>query len=459
MDNIKMVNNTNAILHPAVEGFNISAEYRIWLDGDEAPVHSIIGFAGGSAAFLSFDMTGPVEVKIWADRNFETASIRPLSAGIECARDENTITFILDKPRNLFVKWDDGFELPVYIWASAPDTDVPDPNDENVIYYGAGSHDVGRITMESNQHLYIAPGAIVYGCIKVDDAENIKISGRGILCGSKDGWPSQENPEHDLVGIWNCKNVDYEGVILLDSWGWTLVFHNCENVHVDGARLLTERLKSTDGINPCNSRNVLIENCFARTKDDCVSIKGLDYHGTEIPPDISLWTPIQNIEIRNCVFWSDNNNAIVVGTETRAEVIENIKFSNIDIVKASNTCGDVAGAMAVLSLHDTVLQNIVFENIRIEYATGPWLIIFFLKEIFGIPSIRRPEGGVIQDVRFKNINITGGPHRPAYIHGEDENHVVKDIEIENLYVHGKQITNSKDARIVIGEYVENFKLL
>jgi hypothetical protein len=175
--------------HPAIPHLSGSAEYRIWLNGEEVFVPQIIGFTGGTVAFLPFTLTGPVDVRIQADRTFETAEVRPLSAGIPCRREGNTIFFTMDRPCNLFVRWDDGFELPVYLLASAPQKDIPSPQDAGVHYFGPGVHEGGVTRNVTFRNISILGGlhrpAYIQG---MDDAheihhvaiENLTVHGRQI---------------------------------------------------------------------------------------------------------------------------------------------------------------------------------------------------------------------------------------------------------------------------------------
>ena len=35
-------------------------------------------------------------------------------------------------------------------------------------------------------------------------------------------------------------------------------------------------MRNDDGINPCNSQDVLITDCFIRGDDDCIALKGMN---------------------------------------------------------------------------------------------------------------------------------------------------------------------------------------
>ncbi len=59
-------------------------------------------------------------------------------------------------------------------------------NEENeVIYFEGGIHEVGVLNLNSNQTIFIDEGAVVYGCINSYKSQNIKILGKGILDNSK----------------------------------------------------------------------------------------------------------------------------------------------------------------------------------------------------------------------------------------------------------------------------------
>ena len=95
-----------------------------------------------------------------------------------------------------------------------------------------------------------------------------------------------------------------EGITLLDAAVWTVVLKECSNVRISNIKIVNGRYYSTDGINPVNCQDVAIEDCFFRCTDDNISVKGLNWG-----------LPSRNILVERCTFWSDNNNAVVVGPE------------------------------------------------------------------------------------------------------------------------------------------------
>lgn len=463
-------------LHPpATPKSKPSAEYRAEINGQPAFLHAMTGFAGGTVAWLSFDFDpvtdGPVTIKLTALRNVDTVEVRPLNAGVEVALLNNTATFTLTKNGHYFAKVDGTFQLPVYIFANPPESAPLTENDNpllyagpgpspiprgaarNVHYFGPGEHRPGVIRLKSGQTVYLASGAVVHGVIVAEDASDIRITGRGILRGSH--IPFGGTPEcRKMIELVRCRRVIVEGITVLDGFGWNIIAHHCDDVRFAWVKVMTERPWSTDGINPCASRDVVIEDCFMRTKDDCVSVKGLDWEH----PDPRDWVPLRDITIRRCVLWSDNNNAVVVGSETRSSVIERIRFEDCDILYTSNTVGDEGGVLSVIVLDDTTLRDITFADIRVEYALCPLINVFFTNEIFDIPSRRLAAGGVIRDVVFRNITLFDGPSRRSYLLGMDALRKVTGVRIENLVIRGKRAVTAADARLETNAFAEDITL-
>ncbi len=108
-----------------------------------------------------------------------------------------------------------------------------------------------------------------------------------------------KGPLGHIVDIYEVENLHISGVIIRGSYGWTIVPRKSENVVVRNVKLCNGRVQNDDGINPVNSRNVLIEDCFIRSDDDCIALKGFD----------NAWGNVENITVRDCVLWSGADHA------------------------------------------------------------------------------------------------------------------------------------------------------
>ena len=58
--------------------------------------------------------------------------------------------------------------------------------------------------------------------------------------------------------------------------GKTVVPRTSRHLVVRGVKICGSRVQNDDGINPCNSQDVLMTDCFIRTDDDCIALKGLE---------------------------------------------------------------------------------------------------------------------------------------------------------------------------------------
>jgi len=442
------------VTFPDSENIRHSPDYHLTVNGEPVFLYEFPGFAGGTVSVGYFDFTGSARVEVKSNWRLDSASVRPLSAGIDAEVDSEarTVSFTMDEPRNIFIKFNDSFMIPLYLFCAPPEEDAPSPGDENVLYFGPGVHNIPMTDLKSGQTVYIAGGAFVNGTFRAIDAENVTVRGRGIICTSHEPFGlHRPGGPMEVIGFVRCKNCAVDGITILDSFGWTLISYNCEDMLIKNVKILNERPWSTDGINPCNCRNFTVDGCFVRSKDDCISIKGLRARDRQCDGR----QPIENITVKNCVFWSDNNNGVVVGSETLAEYIRSISFENCDFLKVSGTCGDVAGAMSIISLHDTQISDIIFKDIRVEHTEGPLFNFFYTNSIFRIPGERKPGGGNIRGIKAQNVSLSGGPMRWSYVSGMDADRMIEDVTFENLEIFGKRAGKPEDARIYINRHTKN----
>ena len=134
----------------------------------------------------------------------------------------NVIEFELSEPMNLFVEIEGEEKHPLFIFVSPLEVDVPDAQDSNVIYFGPGVHDVGRMhtDLPSGTTVYVAGGAYVKGLFGTQiNADPVHFRGRGIISGIEyEHNPSVwENHMLYIPGSANQKDVYIEGLTFTDG--------------------------------------------------------------------------------------------------------------------------------------------------------------------------------------------------------------------------------------------------
>jgi hypothetical protein len=405
-----------------------------------------------------FDFKGEVEVSVTSKESVESARVRPSSYGIEPVVEGNTLTFTLDRPRNLSVEVNGDIFHNLQLFANP--LDVNNPIDgvkvknekqlakkrKDVIYFGPGLHEVGTVFPVSGQTVYIAGGAVVRGTIHVVDAQDVKVYGRGIVHPAGRG---------EGVYVKGSKNVHIDGVISTQ----------CPIGGSDGVKVTNVKVISSygwgDGLNVFASSNVHYDGCFARNSDDCMTVyatrKG--FVGSA-----------RNILMENCVLWADVAHPIMIGNHGNVknpDIIENVTYRNIDILDHKEKQIDYQGCMAINAGDENLIRNILFEDIRIEDFRQGQLVnirIFYNKKYCLAP------GRGIEDITFRNVSYNGSGEEMSVIYGYSEDRKVKNIRFENLVINGQVISDDMPGkpawyktgdmcRFLVGEHVENIQFV
>ncbi len=247
--------------------------------------------------------------------------VRPESAAVKrTLLDGRTLTLAWDGPRKLSIE-PDGKRGPLLLFANPLERDVPKPGGPGVRYFGPGIHKAGKISVGSGQTVYLAGGAVVKGGISAVGS-NIRICGRGILDGS--GYPWGKGP-CTTVGIQGT-NVTVEGITIRGSPQWTVVPRYSRQVTIRNVKICNSRVQNDDGIDPCNSQDVSVVDCFIRTDDDCVAMKG-----TVLLPSAPN-ANVERIRVENCVLWSDRGRIFLLGHESQAPSMRQIALRNLNVI-------------------------------------------------------------------------------------------------------------------------------
>ncbi|KAB2923896.1 MAG: glycoside hydrolase family 28 protein [Bacteroidetes bacterium] len=242
---------------------------------------------------------------------------------------------------------------------------------------------------------------------------------------------------------YECTNVLVEGVTFRDAPMWFIHPVLCTSVTVTGVTVQGHG-PNNDGCNPESSRDVLIEDCFFDTGDDCIAVKsGRNRDGRDIG------VPSENIAVRRCRM-KEGHGGVVIGSEVsggarniaveectmdsprldrairiktnsvRGGTVENIAVRNL-------TVGQVAEAVVLVDFnyeegdagaHTPIVRNILLENVTAR--SGPYA--FFLKgyrrsPVTGITARDCTFDGITagnvfqhtDGIRFTNVIMNGRP--------------------------------------------------
>lgn len=446
--------------------------------------------------FVSFACEGENVIEIIPKDSFDSFILRPCTLNFKSEiTDQGSIRIMIDRPAYFTVE-PFGRRNALHIFADP----MPSYNltqDENVIYFGKGIHDVGMLELKSEQTVFIDEGALVYGCIYATDAENIKILGRGILDNSRNRERilfevNAENNKQDVgnaerihtIQLDYCTNIEIDGITIRDSLVYNIHPVGCRNLKINNVKIIGCWRYNSDGIDMHNCENVEIDSCFIRTFDDSVCIKGFDCFMADDPAKATeeatyhngqVYDCFKNAHIKNCTIWNDWGKCLEIGAETRATEICDIHFENCNIIHVTHdvlTCSNGDNAF----VHDITYENInveyddeipkpmmqridaqVYQNTDADYT--PKLIDV---GVYYFPEYSRGvlERGKNQGINFKNIMLVSNKQQKIKmkICGYDEEHSSSDILIENLQLGERKITDINEIDLDMNAFCRNIVL-
>jgi len=438
------------------------------------------------AGFAYWGMSGPVSVDVVSKRPFKSVAVRPSSRGIRPDIKGQRITFQLSRPGQFTVELD-GTHHALHLFADPPEVDAPKPGDPNVLYFGAGVHRPGKIQLKSGQTVYVAGGAVVYTAIEGRGVSGVRILGRGIIDTSE----FAHGQGGGTIHLEDSSDVKIEGVIVRDSDVYGVSAFGCRDVAISDVKLIGFWRYNSDGIDMCNTQNVMVRDCFIRSFDDSMVLKGVKGHsgGARPRPGQSYdELPVRNIRMSGLVIWCDWGRALEIGAETSAPEMTDVVFRDIDVIRNTHI------AMDIQHSDRAAIHDIRYENVRVEVddynplpliqnqpgekynprseapaaacggcatlSTQAGYVPNLLVIVIHPTAITRDrEAGTVRGVIFKDISVTGKTMPPSAFTGLDDRHDVRGVTIENLRYNGRPIINAGDAGLEIRKDVQDVRFV
>jgi len=216
--------------------------------------------------------------------------------------------------------------------------------------------------------------------IYADEAENIAITGRGIIDGNgqyhirripdeeyRGGWtyerilPAEQSLPR-VVFFAGCKYVTVTDVTMQNQpAAWSYWIHDCEFVHFDRCKILADlRFPNNDGIHINCSRDVTVSNCIIEAGDDAVVVRA---NSRSLKENKTC----ERVTVTNCSLksWA---YAIRLGWSNDG-VIRNCIFSNLIITNSWLGIGmdfPRPGFRNDYGREASLIEDIIFSNIIMD---------------------------------------------------------------------------------------------
>jgi polygalacturonase len=194
----------------------------------------------------------------------------------------------------------------------------------------------------------------------------------------------------------------------------------CTNVTVRGVRVETHG-PNNDGCNPESCRDVLIEDCYFDTGDDCIALKsGRNADGRRLD------TPVENVLIQNCTM-RDGHGGVVIGSEisggARNIFVRNCQMSSPNL--------DRALRIKTNSVRGGVVEHIYMRDVEVGEVSDAVVRVNFLYEE-GDAGNFKP---IVRDVEIRNVTCERS-ERALYLRGYADSPITNvrlvDCRFENV---------------------------
>jgi polygalacturonase len=245
----------------------------------------------------------------------------------------------------------------------------------------------------------------------------------------------------NFIQPYKCNNVLIEGVTFKDSPMWFIHPVLCENVTIKDVTV--EGLgPNNDGCDPESSKNVLIQNCYFNTGDDCIAIKsGRNNDGRRIN------VPSENIIIQNCTM-KEGHGGVVIGSEISGGV--NNVFAEECTMSSPNL--DRAIRIKTNAVRGGLIENIFVRDITVGQVKEAVIKIDFYYEE-GKNGNFLP---VVRNLDFKNISSEKSEYAiwiKAFNNSPVENIrltncVFKNVEKENVL---ENVESMRTSSVIIND--------
>lgn len=199
----------------------------------------------------------------------------------------------------------------------------------------------------------------------------------------------------NFIQFYRCRDILIEGVHITNSPMWEIHPVLCTNVTIRRVRIESHG-PNNDGCNPESSRDVLIEECYFDTGDDCIAIKsGRNEDGRR------LGVPSEDIIITGC-HMKEGHGGVVIGSEIsggcRRVFAEKCVMDSPELERALR--------IKTNSYRGGTIENIYIRDVRIGEVKQAVLLVDF--------NYEEGDGGgftpTVRNIQLTNISSRKSKH-------------------------------------------------
>ena len=305
------------------------------------------------------------------------------------------------------------------------------------------------------------------------NVRNVVIYGQGVVDGnaSHDNWwkdPKKRNIAFRprMIFLNHCENVTVQGIRVQNSPSWNVHPYFSDHLRFINMEIVNPKVSpNTDGLDPESCHDVEVVGVYISVGDDCIAVKaGKIYMGRKYK------RACEDLVIRQCCM-RDGHGSITIGSEmaggVRRMTVQDCLFLNTDRglrIKTRRGRGK-----------DAVLDEIVFEHIRMDHVKTPFVVNCFYycdpdghteyvqtREKMPVDD-RTPE---VRHLVFRNIEAANCHLAAAFMYGlpEQKIHCVEMEHVKVTYTEDAEpgqvaMMEGIDETCYLGIYANNIETL
>ncbi|KAM5521669.1 glycoside hydrolase family protein [Fusarium oxysporum f. sp. phaseoli] len=357
----------------------------------------------------SFDMDGPVEVQVKYTLNkVQSAAIRPKSLGIEAVIDgDNTITFSLDRPRDVMLEINHDKWQALHILTNGIDHNAPPSDSQEIWYFGPG--------------------------INTGEAKGVSINGYRSFSSHGNG---------DGVDLFCSSDILVENCFLRNSDDTIAIYGHRWDYYGD-------------------SSNIVIRNCTLLP--DIAHPIHMGTHGNPAKPEIISGIHISNIDILDHYenqMWYQGCISLSAGDEN---LIEDVHIQDVRVERISK------GQLRLAMGDENLIEDVHIQDVRVERISKGQLVNMRVmkNEMWTTAPGHGIRNVTLKDISLDATNSQ--IVNPSQILGFDYTRKVENIVFENLNIGGQYIHDGMEkprwymvadlVPMFINEHVTNVKFI
>lgn len=467
------------VTYPATAFATASTDFTVSVDGQPVFVEE-----QRHISFAHFSFTGTATVTVTYLSTIRSFELAPLSYRIHPTINGNSMTFALRVPRKLVLHDLNNphpsrvTEPRLLIFADPLEENAPPPAGpgivnavtegvdnsgktdvtrhvqaliakasamHGVLYFPPGTYTVIGLSMASNMTMYLAGGARLHTSNAGSSAlslldfaivKNVRVEGRGSLDGNgvylRYGKGGPQNLR-DIIRTDTADSCSVDGVLLIDPSEFSVFIRRSSGWSVSNVKLIDYEnadlapYAGVDGIDPDQSRNVMVDDALILSGDDATSVKAAD---------TVRFKTIGGIAFTNSVFFNTGSGSSMDNSDIVTPVtLTDVSWENIDVV------GSLFGVTLIdAGAAGSKLDHEYFKNIR----HGP--VYASLMEISS-------GHGSVSNIFFDQLAATTfGPNGKQgkygnFILGGGATHGVDNVAYNGFVVGGKLQTDPSNLRV------------